>query len=225
MTKLQLSEGTYSWIHIKDTWSVHLFNGDYLSIPEGTGSCGYLFHEIPCMSYSVWICSFRDLAAVKWSEVFKQFQHLRVFIKFNNFLLIHFNHSYIFSIYPVNIYSWFHIKGTWSVHSSNGDYLSIPEVTGCCGYLFHEILSIYIEIFTAVILLMLILLLAYESWIIFYPKKNVLFLCCFFIQCVPRKVFGSAVYWGILYNQLIWTFFEVRPVFQLMFHIKVWRTL
>ena len=23
------------------------FNGDYLSIPEGTGSCGYLFHEIP----------------------------------------------------------------------------------------------------------------------------------------------------------------------------------
>ena len=95
LTKLQLSEGTYSWIHIKDTWSVHLFNGDYLSIPEGTGSCGYLFHEIPCMSYSVWICSFRDLAAVKWSEVFKQFQHLGVFIKFNNFLLIHFNHSYI----------------------------------------------------------------------------------------------------------------------------------
>ena len=28
-------------------WSVHLFNGDYLSIPEGTGSCGYFFHEIP----------------------------------------------------------------------------------------------------------------------------------------------------------------------------------
>ena len=26
--------------------SVHLFNGDYLSMPEGTGSCGYLFHEI-----------------------------------------------------------------------------------------------------------------------------------------------------------------------------------
>ena len=27
--------------------SVHSFNGDYLSIAEGTGSCGYLFHEIP----------------------------------------------------------------------------------------------------------------------------------------------------------------------------------
>ena len=24
-----------------------MFNGDYLSIPLGTGSCGYLFHEIP----------------------------------------------------------------------------------------------------------------------------------------------------------------------------------
>ena len=29
------------------TESVHSFNGDYPSIPEGTGSCGYLFHEIP----------------------------------------------------------------------------------------------------------------------------------------------------------------------------------
>ena len=35
--------------HIKGTKSVHSFNGDYLSIPEGTGSCGYLFHEIPCI--------------------------------------------------------------------------------------------------------------------------------------------------------------------------------
>ena len=26
-----------------------VFNGDYLSIPLGTGSCGYLFHEIPGM--------------------------------------------------------------------------------------------------------------------------------------------------------------------------------
>ena len=25
------------------------------------------------------------------------------------------------------LYSWFHIKGTWSVHSFNGDYLSIPS--------------------------------------------------------------------------------------------------
>ena len=34
-------------IHIKGTWSVHLFNGDYLSIPETTGSCWSHFHEIP----------------------------------------------------------------------------------------------------------------------------------------------------------------------------------
>ena len=27
--------------------SVHLFNGDYLSIPEGTGSCEHLFQDIP----------------------------------------------------------------------------------------------------------------------------------------------------------------------------------
>ena len=33
----------YSWFHIKGTWSVHSFNGDYLSNPEGTDSCGYLF--------------------------------------------------------------------------------------------------------------------------------------------------------------------------------------
>ena len=37
----------YSWFHIKGTWSVQSFNRDYLSIPKGTGSCGYLFHEIP----------------------------------------------------------------------------------------------------------------------------------------------------------------------------------
>ena len=37
----------YSRFHIKGTCSVHLSNGDYVSIPEGTGSCWYLFHEIP----------------------------------------------------------------------------------------------------------------------------------------------------------------------------------
>ena len=37
----------YSWFHKKGTLSVHSFNGEYLSISEGTGSCGYLFHEIP----------------------------------------------------------------------------------------------------------------------------------------------------------------------------------
>ena len=37
----------YSWFHKKGTWSVNSVNGDYLSIPEGTGSFEYLFHEIP----------------------------------------------------------------------------------------------------------------------------------------------------------------------------------
>ena len=27
-------------------------------------------------------------------------------------------------------YSWFHIKGSWSVHSFNGDYLYIPSEPG-----------------------------------------------------------------------------------------------
>ena len=31
-----------------------------------------------------------------------------------------------------------HIKGTWSVHSSNGEYLSISKCTGRCGYLFMK---------------------------------------------------------------------------------------
>jgi hypothetical protein len=33
-------------ISYKRYLEVHSFNGDYLSISEGTGSCGYLFHEI-----------------------------------------------------------------------------------------------------------------------------------------------------------------------------------
>ena len=43
------SHDRYSWFYIKGTWSVHSFNGDYLSIHEGTVSCGYIFHEIPGM--------------------------------------------------------------------------------------------------------------------------------------------------------------------------------
>ena len=45
MEKIQKSR--YSSFHTKGTWSVHSFNGVYLSIPEGIGSYGYLFHEIP----------------------------------------------------------------------------------------------------------------------------------------------------------------------------------
>ena len=31
-------------------------------------------------------------------------------------------------------YSWFHIIGTWSVHSFNGDYLSIYKCLGSCSF-------------------------------------------------------------------------------------------
>ena len=37
---------------ISYTWSVHSFDGDYSSIPKFTGSCGYLFHEIPSIKNS-----------------------------------------------------------------------------------------------------------------------------------------------------------------------------
>ena len=43
-------------------------------------------------------------------------------------------------------YSWFHIKGTWSVHSCDGEYLSFLSLvhTGSWGYLFHEVPGIRI---------------------------------------------------------------------------------
>ena len=57
----------YSWFHIKGTWSVHSFNGDCIPIPEGTGSCGYLFHEIPCSSFATSIISKKNLLQ-KWNK-------------------------------------------------------------------------------------------------------------------------------------------------------------
>ena len=40
---------------------------------------------------------------------------------------------------PLLTYRGFHEKGTFSVHSFNDDYLSIPERPGSYKYLFHEI--------------------------------------------------------------------------------------
>ena len=57
---------TYSWFHIKGTWIVHSFNGEYLSIPEGTGSYGYLFHEIPCsLNHNCNFCSWNQLSMIQ----------------------------------------------------------------------------------------------------------------------------------------------------------------
>ena len=50
---------SYSKFHKKGIWSVHSFNGDYLSIPEDTGSCGYLFHEIPSTCWTDRYCSLK----------------------------------------------------------------------------------------------------------------------------------------------------------------------
>ena len=36
-------------------------------------------------------------------------------------------------------YNWFHEKGSWSIHSFNLDYLSIPKCPGSWGNHFHEI--------------------------------------------------------------------------------------
>ena len=43
--------------------------------------------------------------------------------------------------------SWFHKKGSWSVHSFNEDYISIPSSlvhSGSWGNLFHEIPGMYL---------------------------------------------------------------------------------
>ena len=56
------------------------------------------------------------------------------------------HHRYLHLGYRYNIvytnnvrYRGFHEKGTFSVHSFNDDYLSIPERPGSYKYLFHEI--------------------------------------------------------------------------------------
>ena len=41
------------------------------------------------------------------------------------YLIKKFLYVWVF-IYKI-IYSWFHIKGTWSVHTFNGDHISIPS--------------------------------------------------------------------------------------------------
>ena len=54
---------SYNWFHIKGTWSVHSFNGDYLSIAEGTGSC-----EIPG-SISFPRASLPVIVIIVWSNI------------------------------------------------------------------------------------------------------------------------------------------------------------
>ena len=50
---------------------------------------------------------------------------------------VHFSAAYNYSKADEHLhkYSWFHKKGTFSVHSFNEDYLSIPERPGSYKYL------------------------------------------------------------------------------------------
>ena len=59
----------YTRFHIKGTWSVHSFNGDYLSIPKGIGSRGYLFHKIPGIK-KMWIEQ-SNSKQVRYNSVFE----------------------------------------------------------------------------------------------------------------------------------------------------------
>ena len=43
----------YSWFHIKVTWSVHSFNGDYLSIHSAQVTEGTFFRKSPLYVYSI----------------------------------------------------------------------------------------------------------------------------------------------------------------------------
>ena len=40
---------------------IHSFNGEYLSFPKCTGSCGYLFHEIPSITLLCYIATYNGL--------------------------------------------------------------------------------------------------------------------------------------------------------------------
>ena len=48
---------TYSWFHIKSTWSVHSFNGDYLSIPSAQVAVGTFFTKSPVEYLVAKVCS------------------------------------------------------------------------------------------------------------------------------------------------------------------------
>ena len=110
---------TYSWFHIKGTWSVHSFKGDYLSIPEGTDSCGYLFHEIPLFrldsgitsplkkikiakidlqkvsSQNIFFCTFIQ---AQWPSFLRKKTHFTILLSFFIFIIVN---SYTLSIHDI----------------------------------------------------------------------------------------------------------------------------
>ena len=77
-----------SWFHIKGTLSVHTFNGDYLSIPEGRGSCGYLFHEIPGSSNRIVLEYNNNIIETIYSLSFFKCMHFIMHQVFGQVLLL-----------------------------------------------------------------------------------------------------------------------------------------
>ena len=88
-----------------------------------------------CFSWRLvhWVTSWLSTAAMGllsyWSWTY--LPQMALFMSLTTFYKLH---------WALDIwYRWFHEKGTFSVHSFNDDYLSIPERAGSYKYLFHEI--------------------------------------------------------------------------------------
>jgi len=96
----------YSWFHIKGTWSVHSYNGDYLSIPKCTGSCGYLFHEKPSITINSLFLQKIYIYNPKYFNL--QFCNLHLYFTFSHMILFDATlHMYSIIVIPFNdIFKW-----------------------------------------------------------------------------------------------------------------------
>ena len=110
----------YNWFHIKGTWSVHSFNVNYLYIPEG--SCGYLFHNIPCsIKYSISLRK-KNMTMSKVLNTFNipLWKYKKMYLKLSTRQLIYLNSIKVFIkmffvdiFFPICFYfstfSWFEV--------------------------------------------------------------------------------------------------------------------
>jgi len=135
-----------------DRWSVDKNKADtgidYLRVPSSI----YLFiHQHLFLYLSIYLSVYLSTSHIYLSiNIYLQTDYLSIFPStFSLYLFIYlptgqqsifqsiaYQSIFIF-INRSSIYSWFHIKGTWIVHSFIGDYLSMPEGTGSCWYLFQ----------------------------------------------------------------------------------------
>ena len=70
-TYMYIHDLSYSCFHIKGSWSIHSFNGDYLYIYiVHTGSWGDLFHEIPgTMPFTFWVPNSLSVSTLRESRI------------------------------------------------------------------------------------------------------------------------------------------------------------